>query len=190
MPFGEAKRAFLVRVLGEERVARLEEDLPRAEKMLEEMGIAFKDDGAIVGRPLGGAVSFAQADAYTKASQAAQETLDLVDVFHIITSNVLTDDELKAADKPALLKAAATEFGARLSGLGKKELEELTPRMVKVGEGQKAGDFGGAKYVADLLAGSGVKSLNDEAAQEVEALRGPAAGIVRDLLRQGAIQQG
>ncbi len=189
MSFRAEKRAFLVRVLGEERVRALERDLPAAEKMLEDAGIAFKADGEMIGLPLGGATSFGAADVYQKASATAQETLDLVDIFRLITSNILADDSLEVADRPALLEAAAGEFGRRLQGLGTEALKELAPRAATA---LKAAESGVQPYVDDLVGvGTGVKALDDASTEAVKGLEdspAPASGIVADLLRQGPIQ--
>ena len=187
MPLRPEKRAFLVKVLGAERVARLEEELPRAEKMLEEMGVAFKDDGAMVGRPLGGATSFGQADAFRKASAAAERTLDLVDVFRIVTSNVLADDALKAADKPALLKAAATEFGKRLEGLGKAE-KALLERWIPASESGPASPAAG--YVEDLVALLQKQEREEEMGEKSysDPLAAAAGPYVHDAISRGAVR--
>ena len=185
MSFRSEKRAFLVSVLGEVRTAALERDLPLAEKMLEEMGVGWKDDGAMIGQPLGGATSFPEADAYREAAETAQETLDLVDIFRLITGNIFADDE---ADKPALLEAAAVEFGARLQLLGKKELEELNPRVVKA---LKATTSGVQPYVDDLVGvGAGIKSADPTVEAEAKRLREsgqPAASLVAALIEVGAV---
>ena len=184
------KRAFLVRVLGAERTRWLLQRLPEAEKALEEMGVAFKDDGALVGRPLGGATSFGQADAFLKASEAAERTLTLVDVFRVVTSNVLASNELKAADKPALLKAAATEFGKRLGQLSKGE-KALLERWIPASKSGAPQASPAAGYVEDLLNTSVAPSEGDGEGESVKELReggGPAADYVADLLTGGAVQ--
>ena len=182
MPFGEAKRAFLIRVLGLERVKALEDMLPRMERELEARGIGFKDADSLREVMIGytddepevmvvaptGPTSFDEAEAADEAREEGAEVRSLTATFEMLVSNIMAPGEAEATEKVKLLA---------------KALEELKSRVVKVGS--KALANPAAPYVA-LLAGGGsaIKST------EVEELQGPAASLVGQLLRYGAVQQG
>lgn len=179
------KREFLVSVVGEERTKVIEEELTRMERALQELGVGWKDDGVMVGRPLGGSTTFAQVDEFRKASEAAAETLDLVDDFRIIIANIL-DAELAPSEKASLLKGAASEFSKRVGALPAGEKAMLSRRILfKGGEPASKAAGPGAEGVGgyiDLLRGKPLDPQVQKAVDELEAV-GRAGPYLADVVR-------
>ena len=195
MPMKATKRAFLVRVLGEERTKALLAALPRMEAELEDAGIAWKSitamgeamqagkaEEAVIAAPapgLAGATSFQGADQFQQAADLESNAEAEISTFRSILDNIFADVDLEMAEKLARVEATASDLAKRLrKGGGEKSLE---PAPIGIGA---------AVYVQDLGLASGVKALDAEAATAVKSLEGspaPAAGIVSDLIRQGAI---
>ncbi len=204
MPLKPEKRAFLVRVLGEERTKALTDALPKMERALMEAGIGWKELDSLkaaictgpdcatgfadtvtevvatVAIPVG-PTTFEEAEKEDAAREKGAEVRSLTAVFEMLVGNIMALQQAEAAEKIKLLAKAVEELKSRLGKVGSKA---LVP---------SAGGFGGAKYVQDLLgSGSGTNSADAVAAEaEAKRLRNsdqPTAGIVADLLTGGAVQ--
>ena len=194
------KRAFLVAVLGEDRVRQLEKRLPRAEKALEKLGIGWKEASCMMegmGCPPGvaagyadqpeepsmvavatvpvGPTTFSELEAEEEAREDGYEVEALTGTLNLLIDNIMTAPDLEAQDKQAKLNQAVGDFQVRLGSIGEKAMMGSSPA---------------APYV-DLLGTAGATSLGGEAAQAVKELEGsgqPAAGIVAAFLHRGGVQ--
>ncbi len=200
MPMKPEKRAFLVRVLGEERVKSLEEALPLMEQRLMASGVGWAslDDAEelraivcpegpdcatgfadtvteVVVVPAGGPVTFEELEKEDAAREKGAEVRSLTATFEMLISNIMGLPVEDQAKKVKLLEKAVGELKSRISRVGEKALGS-----------------GAGVYVADLVGGgSGAKSA-DQAAVEAEAKRleesrAPAAALVSALMRGGAV---
>lgn len=113
MALSKLKRAYLVKHIGEDRVAAIEKALEEKEAELKAAGIAFKS--------LDGATSFAELEKVLEVS-------DLKATFDGIVQNIMHSSDMDAAETVVKLKAAVTEFGKRLSRVGSKAMNVLNPR--------------------------------------------------------------
>lgn len=156
------KRRRLVALLGEDRVRQLEARLKEKEQQLMRMGIGYKGlltevlggkaDGAAVGRPLGGATSWEEADSFEEGLEA----MDLAHTFAAIISNIVDNEELSAKGKARLVQQAASDLEDRLAGVSEKQ-GGRSPAYAYVQDllgpgrtvGQKQGDVAEGTWDAD-----------------------------------------
>ena len=217
MPLRAHRGAELVNLIGEAKVRALEERLPLVEKQLEDMGVGWKStdaqalrtalcvgpgcdgDGVGVGYAvdgeetavlvapaprLAGATTFAAADQFDEAAALEANAEAEISTFRQLLDNIFSDVDLAMSAKLERVQATASDLAARLGkGAGEKALAAPAPPAA-------VATVAAARYVADLGLASG-PALDAEAVEAVKALEGspqPAAALVSELIRQGAVQ--
>ena len=189
MPFAEAKRKFLVNVLGEARVKALEEALPRMERELEERGVGWKaatslqevmigytdieeEASVVVAVTPVGPTTFQEVEKEDAAREKGAEVRSLTGTFEFLLTNIMALPVEDQAEKVRLLE---------------KAMHDLTSRITEVGS-KAVGSSPAAQYVQDL---TGAKSDRGGTAVAVKELRErgePAADLVADLISRGAVE--